>query len=60
MESIKKFEQVVFWKHGTMNCGRVLDIKLEEDGMKLFIENLRTHEMLMLDAEMVYREKDCK
>lgn len=60
MESIKKFEQVVFWKHGTMNRGRVLDIKLEEDGMKLFIENLRTHEMLMLDAEMVYREKDCK
>lgn len=60
MENIKKFESVVFWKHGTMNRGRILDVKLEEDGMKLFIENLRTHEMLMLDAEMVYREKDCK
>lgn len=60
MENIKKFESVVFWKHGTINRGRILDVKLEEDGMKLFIENLRTHEMLMLDAEMVYREKDCR
>ena len=60
MENIKKFEPVIFWKHGMMNRGRVLDIKLEEDGMKLYIENERTHEMMLLDAEMVYREKDCK
>ena len=60
MENIKKFESVIFWKHGAMNRGQVLDVKLEENGMKLFIENLRTHEMLILDAEMVYREKDCK
>ena len=60
MEDIKKYESVIFWKHGAMNRGQVLDVKLEEDGMKLLVENDRTHEMLTLDAEMVYREEDCK
>lgn len=60
MENIKKFETVIFWKHGTMNRGHVLDIKLEEDGMRLLVENERTHEMLMLDAEMIFKESECK
>jgi len=60
MEDIKKFESVIYWKHGMMNRGRILDIKLEENGMKLYVEDERTHKMLMLDAEMVNRERDCK
>ena len=60
MENICKFEPVIFWKHGTMEHGRILDIKLEETGMQVFVENMRTHEMLVLDAEMVHREKDCR
>lgn len=60
MENINKFESVIFWKHGTMDRGRILDVRLTEDGMKFFVENERTHEMLTLDAEMVCRERDCK
>ena len=60
MKDIKLYDQVIYWYNGIMERGCVLDVKLEEDGMKLFIENLRTHEMLILDAEMVYREENCK
>lgn len=60
MKDIKLYDQVIYWYNGIMERGRVLDVKLEEDGIKLFIENLRTHEMLILDAEMVYREENCK
>lgn len=60
MENIKKFESVIFWVDGIMERGRLLDIKLEDEGTFFYVENIRTHEMLVLNAEMVYREKDCK
>ena len=60
MKDIKLHDQVIYWYNGIMERGRVLDVKLEEDGMKLFIENLRTHETIILDTETVYREENCK
>lgn len=60
MEDIKKFEPVVFWQDGISERGRILDLNINETGMKVYVENLRTHEMVILTAERVYREKDCK
>lgn len=60
MENIKKFELVIFWKNGTMERGKLLDIKLKDEGAFFYVENIRTHEMLILNAEIVYKEKDCK
>jgi len=60
MEDIKKFEPVVFWQDGISERGRILDLNIDETGMKVYVENLRTHEMVILTAESVYREKDCK
>lgn len=60
MEDIKKFEPVVFWQDGISERGRILDLNIDETGMKVYIENLRTHGMVILTAERVYKEKDCK
>ena len=60
MEDIKKFEPVVFWQDGISERGRILDLNIDETGMRVYVENLRTHEMVILTAENVYREKDCK
>lgn len=60
MEDIKKFEPVVFWQDGISERGCILDLNINETGMKVYVENLRTHEMVILTAERVYREKDCK
>lgn len=60
MEKIKKFESVIFWENGEMERGRILDIALKEDEYVFYVENLQTHKMLTLSADMVYKESDCR
>lgn len=60
MKDIKKFESVIFWIDGTMERGKLLDVILTEEGLFFQVENIRTHEMLRLRAELVFREEECK
>lgn len=57
---LRNLNQLFFWQDGISERGRILDLNINETGMKVYVENLRTHEMIILTAERVYREKDCK
>lgn len=56
MENIKKFESVIFWHKGIMKKGRLLDVALKEDGLTVYVEDLKSHEMLALTPEQVTKE----
>lgn len=58
MENIKKFEPVVFWIDGVGERGRLLDVTIDEEGSLYYVENTRTHEMVTLRANMVFKEVD--
>ena len=56
MENIKLYEQVVYWYKGVMSRGRILGVKLDNEGTIFYVENLKTHEMTTVRAEQVTKE----
>ena len=58
MENVKKFEPVVFWVDGLAEHGRLLDLSLDDEGSIYYVENMRTHEMVTLRANLVFKETD--
>lgn len=60
MRNIKKFESVVFWLDGIMERGRVLDVAFKDNELFFYVEKIRTHDMLCLRADLVFKEEECK
>lgn len=56
--NIYKFDPVFYTENGIIEPGRILDVKLTEGGLKIYVENLLTHSMIMKplsDVQMGHR-----